>query len=202
MHAEPDQPSVSDPVARPRAWPIQVTSAAGIAMVGGAANNGGRLMTRTGERDKWITQDDASLLAACEVDTYRATGPGGQKRNKTSSAVRLRHGPTGLIAIGEESRSQHENKARALRRLRLVIAMEVRMPVDDAWVAPDALTKCRSRTGRLEISQRNPDYALVVAFVLDVLVALSGSLRDAAERLRASIRQVLFTVGVADLASQ
>ena len=68
-------------------------------------------------RGVWAALTDEQLLAQCEVDTYRASGPGGQKRNKTSSAVRLRHLPTGLIVIAEESRSQHENKAKALRRL-------------------------------------------------------------------------------------
>ena len=65
----------------------------------------------------WSRLTEDQLLAQCEVDTYRASGPGGQKRNKTSSAVRLRHLPTGLIVIAEESRSQHENKAKALKRL-------------------------------------------------------------------------------------
>ncbi len=63
-------------------------------------------------RHNWTALTDEQLLAQCEVDTYRASGPGGQKRNKTSSAVRLRHLPSGLLVIAEESRSQHENKAR------------------------------------------------------------------------------------------
>src|SRR5204863_2048578 len=68
-------------------------------------------------RSTWSRLTEDQLLAQCEVDTYRASGPGGQKRNKTSSAVRLRHNPTGLIVIAEDTRSQHENKALALKRL-------------------------------------------------------------------------------------
>jgi len=77
-------------------------------------------------RTIWTQLSDEQLLAQCEVDTYRASGPGGQKRNKTSSAVRLRHRPSGLIVIAEESRSQHENKARALKRLRVALYLQVR----------------------------------------------------------------------------
>src|SRR5277367_2248839 len=86
-------------------------------------------MTRT----NWTDLTDEQLLAQCEVDTYRASGPGGQKRNKTSSAVRLRHLPSGLIVIAEESRSQHENKAKALRRLRQALFLQLRddLPRDD-----------------------------------------------------------------------
>src|SRR5438067_8083717 len=79
-------------------------------------------------RATWTSLSDDQLLAQCEVDTYRASGPGGQKRNKTSSAVRLRHPPTGLIVIAEESRSQHENKAKALQRLRKALFLELRDP--------------------------------------------------------------------------
>src|SRR5437660_11022746 len=85
-------------------------------------------------RATWTDLTDAQLLAQCGVDTYRASGPGGQKRNKTSSAVRLRHEPSGLIVIAEESRSQHENKARALRRLRHAFYLKQREPV-----VPEAL---------------------------------------------------------------
>src|SRR5882762_8001260 len=77
-------------------------------------------------RSTWTSLTEAQLLAQCAVDTYRASGPGGQKRNKTSSAVRLRHTPTGLIVIAEESRSQHENKAKALTRLRHALFLELR----------------------------------------------------------------------------
>ncbi len=72
----------------------------------------------------FLTLDDASLLAQCEVHTYRASGPGGQKRNKTSSAVRLHHLPTNLTTHADETRSQHQNKAGALKRLRMKIAIE------------------------------------------------------------------------------
>src|SRR5881396_2193305 len=78
------------------------------------------------QRSSWTKLSDSQLLEQCEVDTYRASGPGGQKRNKTSSAVRIRHLPSGLIVIAEESRSQHENRARALRRLRQALHLQLR----------------------------------------------------------------------------
>src|SRR5882757_10831063 len=82
-------------------------------------------------RAAWTVLTDERLLAQCEVDTYRASGPGGQKRNKTSSAVRIRHLPSGLIVIAEESRSQHENRVKALKRLRQAFMLKLREPVAD-----------------------------------------------------------------------
>src|SRR5437660_7615871 len=90
-------------------------------------------------RAAWAGLSDAQLLAQCAVDTYRASGPGGQKRNKTSSAVRLRHPPSGLSVIAEESRSQHENRARALRRLRQAFYLRLREPVPPEELRSDAL---------------------------------------------------------------
>src|SRR5262245_60737531 len=91
-------------------------------------------------RSTWKNLTDDQLLAQCEVDTYRASGPGGQKRNKTSSAVRLRHLPSGLLVIAEESRSQHENKAKALKRLRRALYLELRESLAPESLSTDAVT--------------------------------------------------------------
>jgi len=129
-----------------------------------------------------LDQDDARLLADCDVDTLRASGPGGQKRNKTESAVRLRHRPTGIIAIAEESRSQAENRARALRRLRKLLALRLRAAVDPEE-APEAVVACIGRKGRLDVGQRDTRYLPCVAAVLDVLASHEGVLGDAAKQL-------------------
>jgi len=66
-----------------------------------------------------IPPSDTALLAECEVQTFRAGGPGGQHQNVTDSAVRLRHRPTGLTVTCRAQRSQYLNKMDALRRLRI-----------------------------------------------------------------------------------
>ena len=64
----------------------------------------------------------------CEVDVFRATGPGGQGVNTTDSAVRMRHVPTGVTVTARESRSQFRNRASCLRKLRAVFERRARPP--------------------------------------------------------------------------
>src|SRR5882724_5249759 len=57
------------------------------------------------------------LARDCDITAYRSSGPGGQKKNKTESSVRVRHRPTGITRIATESRSQTRNRERALERV-------------------------------------------------------------------------------------
>jgi hypothetical protein len=140
-------------------------------------------------RETWTGLSDAQLLAQCEVDTYRASGPGGQKRNKTSSAVRLRHLPSGLMVIAEESRSQHENRARGLRRMRQALYLKIREELPPEARTPEALARrpdygpARDGAGRLHLGRKDPRYWPAVGVVLDVLQAVEARVAEAAEAL-------------------
>src|SRR5262249_38521203 len=135
--------------------------------------------------DQLLASDDA-LIAQCEVDRYRASGPGGQHRNKTESAVRLRHKLSGIMAIGEDSRSQAENKIHAVRRLRRAIALELREPVRLDGYAPSPRLAALVAGGTAPLGARTRltgEYWAAIAELLDLLVASGLEIGATAQRL-------------------
>ncbi|MFW6146084.1 MAG: peptide chain release factor-like protein [Planctomycetota bacterium] len=145
------------------------------------------------ETPDWLSLDDDALLAQCDVHIYKASGPGGQHRNKVSSAVRLHHRPTGLSAHGGDSRSQHTNKRLALRRLRRQIALTVRRPADPtAWARhlPEPLAAAivrpanrKAAGARLQVGPKDERFWPVAQALLDLLDACDGRLADTAAAL-------------------
>lgn len=57
------------------------------------------------------------LARDCEITPFKSSGPGGQKKNKTESSVRVKHLPSGITRIATESRSQRRNRELALERV-------------------------------------------------------------------------------------
>ena len=124
-------------------------------------------------RNEWLSADDGTFLSQCVFKEYQASGPGGQKRNRKYSGAWLRHPPSGKEARDAESRSLNDNKRAALRKLREIIAIEVRCPE-------------RPLVDNLEMGRRNPRYPMLLALIFDVLDDNDFRISDAAAELGVS----------------
>jgi hypothetical protein len=157
--------------------------------------------------------DDEALLAQCDLTKNRSSGPGGQHRNKVESQVHLFHTPTGIGAQAAERRSSHENKRVALRRLRLLLAVEFRMPVrageigSELWrgrvkrgpkpkteeIFPGVKVKAEGSGagGRIQCSPEHHDYPALLAEALDAIADAGWDVKKAALRLGVSMSQLV-----------
>lgn len=103
-----------------------------------------------------------------EVETMTAGGPGGQHQNKTASAVRMTHLPTGTVVVCRDERSQHKNRAKALRLLRSRIFDAMQSKVDS-----ERAEKRRSLIGSGDRSQRVRTYSFPQNRVTDHRIGLT-----------------------------
>ena len=130
------------------------------------------------------------LLKSCELAQTRRGGPGGQHRNKTESAIVLTHLPSGIIGQASERRSQHENREVAIERLRLNLALAVRIQRTPDQI-PSALWQSRRRGQTITVSETHADYPALLAEVFDVLETDQAEVAVSAGRLGVSTSQLI-----------
>lgn len=97
-----------------------------------------------------------------EITFYRSSGPGGQHKNTTESAVRVRHIPTGIVVVATAERSQLRNKQAALDELRRRLAArrrrpKPRIPVKVSKAAKKRRVEVKRLRGETKARRRKPD---------------------------------------------
>lgn len=131
---------------------------------------------------------EAELLASVEEQRSRGTGPGGQRRNKVQTQVRLCHRPSGLAAQAGERRSLEQNRKAAVFRLRMALALQLRVPPGPG---PSQLWRRRTGGPSLSVSQDHDDVPALLAEALDVLADCGDDLTLAAERQQVARSRLL-----------
>jgi len=134
--------------------------------------------------------DPDALLKRCKVTRGRASGPGGQHRNKVETAVSILHEPSGQVGQASERRSQGENHKTAVRRLRMNLAVNLR-DAKEKLHEPSALWQSRLRKGKIQVNVRHADFPSVLAEALDVIEAHGYEPKPAATVLGCSTSQLI-----------
>jgi len=134
------------------------------------------------------TLEDIELLKQCNVSFGQSTGPGGQHRNRRSTAASLVHEPTGMHGSASERRSQDQNRSVALRRLRLRLALQVR--TRGRFKAVSRLWETRRQGKQISVNPKHRDYPALLSEALDCINAHRWDVAKAAGALGISMSQL------------
>ncbi len=147
-------------------------------------------MSNTEYRMHPAAVDDRVLERQCQVEPLRRSGPGGQRRNKVQTGIRLLHRPTGLRVEAAERRSREENRRVALRRLRMELALVVRTGNGPEGFPSPAWQK-RCHQGRLSLAPSSKEFPALLAEALDCIACFKADVKRAAEQLGCTPSQLV-----------
>ncbi len=121
------------------------------------------------ERTIWLYEDNEKFMLNCKLEYFQASGPGGQKRNRKYSAVRITHFPTALSAESCATRSQNSNKKDAIHKIKMQIATTFAGPQINFY--------------NHNISESNNLYPLWLAMLFDLFFKYNFETKEAANEL-------------------
>ncbi len=151
----------------------------------------GRIHTSTATVAVLPEADDVEIEvreADLKIDTYRASGAGGQHVNKTSSAIRMTHVPTGIVVTCQDERSQLQNKEKALKVLKAKL-----FQIEQEKLISERTENRRSQVGTGERSEKIRTYNFPESRITDHRIGkkvhnleafLAGDIEELLERLR------------------
>ena len=138
------------------------------------------------------TLTPAALLLQCTVRRQRRSGPGGQHRNKVETAVVLVHRASGIRGEASERRSQAQNMAMAVQRLRVKLAIQVRSrPAEASDSSRSPLWQSRVPSRQLVISAAHQDVPALLSEAFDVLAACEFDLKVCGVQLACTPSQLV-----------
>ncbi len=120
-------------------------------------------------RDTMLSADDETLSSLCKISFTKGTGPGGQKRNKTSSAVKIDLPELGISVADCTERSQFRNRNNALHKMRMAIALQTRQ-------SPATVPE------NMDCSLSSKSYPLFAARMLDIFAEMLCDHKATAEK--------------------
>ena len=132
------------------------------------------------------------LLRDCSIKRTRASGPGGQHRNKVETAVVICHGPTGVVGQASEKRSQLKNREVAIERLRVNLALATRTELRIEEInEPSNLWASRVKASKIQVNPRHTDFPALLAEALDFVALWEFDVSKAAGHLGVSSSQLV-----------